>query len=460
MRLLSIFLLFSLVVAGLIVLISCSGGSGQGTVNTSLSDPSTCSAPSGPFRHIYVTVTDVLINQSADAGANDSGWVDLASGLNSNPVQVDLLGVSSQCFLSMLGSAGVKAGSYEQIRVMLAANSASVANNKCGSFANCVMLTSDPSNTPVALQLSSESQTGIKIPSGQIAGGKFTVGTGETKDLNIDFNACASIVVQGNGQYRLKPVLHAGEVTVQSAASAISGTVIDGSTKLPVAGGNTIVALEQVDSNNVDRVVMEGVADSSGNFSLCPVPDGTYDLVAIAINGSGTTYSATVITGVHPGDVLGTVPLTPAGLPASINGQVTTSNGTGGTIADLSISALQSIGNNVMITVPLAQQSAVTLTLTTGACNGTDCANYTLFVPAGNPSVGTFVSPGPQSPNAPAGAPFNYTVDAQAFVPGGGQITDCTPSDVPTSLNDANSTLSVTVGGTVNAATIGFTGCQ
>jgi hypothetical protein len=48
------------------------------------------------------------------------------------------------------------------------------------------MLTSDPSNTPQALQLSSESTTGIKIPSGQIAGGDFTVASGETKDLNID----------------------------------------------------------------------------------------------------------------------------------------------------------------------------------------------------------------------------------------------------------------------------------
>ena len=456
MRYLKLLLLFLLIVLPGVILLSCSSGSGQGTVNTSLSDPSTCSAPNGPYRHIYVTVTDVLINQSADAGANDPGWVHLASDLNNKPVQVDLLGISSQCFLSMLGSTGVKAGSYEQIRVMLAPNSATVANNKCVSFANCLMLTSDPSNTPIALQLSSESQTGIKIPSGQIAGGKFTVAAGETKDLNIDFNACASIVVQGNGQYRLNPVLHAGEVAVQSPASAISGTVIDNSTQLPVAGGNTIVALEQADANNVDRVVMEGVADSSGNFVLCPIPDGTYDLVAIAINGLGNTYSATVITGVQPGDTLGTVPLTPvapAGLPASINGQVTTSNGAGGTVADLSISALQQAGT-FMVTVPLAQQSAATLSLTTAPCSGTDCVNYTLFVPAGNPSVGAFVSGGPQNPSTPAGSPFNYTVDAQAFVPGGGQAPDCSPPEMPTG------TISVTAGAITNAATIAFTGCQ
>src|SRR2546427_9064784 len=186
-----------------------------------------------------------------------------------------------------------------------------------------MMLTSDPSNTPQALQLSSESQTGIKIPSGQIAGGSFTVGSGQTKDLNIDFDACASVVVQGNGQYRLKPVLHAGEVSLQSASSSISGTIIDGLTQLPVVGGNTVVALEQADGT----VVMEAVPASDGSFVFCPVADGMYNLVAVAIDGSGNTYAATVITGVKAGDSLGTVPLTTAALPASIGGHGTTSKG-------------------------------------------------------------------------------------------------------------------------------------
>jgi hypothetical protein len=50
---------------------------------------------------------------------------------------------------------------------------------------------------------------GLKIPFGQIASGGFTIGAGQTKDLDIDFNTCASIVIEGHGQYRLKPVLHA-----------------------------------------------------------------------------------------------------------------------------------------------------------------------------------------------------------------------------------------------------------
>src|SRR5947207_7019831 len=161
------------VITAAIFLISCGGSSQPATVNLSLSDPATCAAPQGPFRHIYVTVTDVKIHQSDSASPNDSGWLDLTKDLSGNPVQVDLLGVSNQCFLAMLGSAGIPAGHYQQLRIFLAADNVTVNNNKCGNFANCVMLTSDPSNTPQQLQLSSETKTGIKIPSGQMAGGEF-----------------------------------------------------------------------------------------------------------------------------------------------------------------------------------------------------------------------------------------------------------------------------------------------
>src|SRR5512146_2922524 len=327
----SLIILFSIATA--IFLVSCGSGSKSAqpaSVTVHISDPATCAAPNGPFSHVYVTISDVLIHQSANAGANDAGWVDLTPSLKNAPVQVDLLGLASnQCFLATLGSTGIQPGTYQQIRVMLAENGASVAGNKCGGTANCVMLTSDATSTPKALLLSSEAQTGIKIPSGQIAGGQFTVAAGQTKDLNIDFNACASIVVLGNGQFRLKPVLHAGEVSLTS--SSISGTVVDSATGKPIVGGNTVVALEQKDSNSVDRVIMETVTASNGSFVFCPVPTGTYDVVVTAIDGAGTAYGATVITGVQPGNSLGNVPIAAAALPASIAGQVTSSTGSAAT---------------------------------------------------------------------------------------------------------------------------------
>jgi protocatechuate 3,4-dioxygenase beta subunit len=120
--------------------------------------------------------------------------------------------------------------------------------------------------------LSSESKTGLKIPSGQIAAGGFTIAAGQTKDLDIDFNTCASIVTEGNGQYRLKPVLHAGEVSTTS--TSINGNVLDQATGNPVTGEVT-VALEQKDTSGVDRIVMSTLAGSDGSFVFCPIPSGT-----------------------------------------------------------------------------------------------------------------------------------------------------------------------------------------
>jgi hypothetical protein len=76
-------------IGAIITLVACSdgkvnggGGGGTGTVTTTISDPSTCSAPQGPYSHVYVTIADVQIHQSATAAANDSGWQDLTPGLS------------------------------------------------------------------------------------------------------------------------------------------------------------------------------------------------------------------------------------------------------------------------------------------------------------------------------------------------------------------------------------------
>jgi len=239
----------------------------------------------------------------------------------------------------------------------------------------------------------------------------------------------------------------------------------------PIAGGNTVVALEQKDSSGIDRVIMETVTDASGAFVFCPVAAGTYDVVVVAVSGTQVAYGSTVITGVQPGNALGTVPLVgqaganPA--PASITGQITTSTGSAGTAADISLSVLQPISVNsttVLVTIPLAAQSAATVSLTTAAnaaCPAkTDCVSYTLSVAAANPSVGSFSTTGTQQPAAPLSGPVGYTVDAIAFVPGGGNALDCNPSEMQTSSNTSNTTLTVVPGTSVTAASLAFTGCQ
>ena len=452
---------------------SCSSGGGthsaasNAMVNVRISDPATCSGPKGAFSHIYVTITDVQINASQNAGDNDSGWVDLTPSLAQNPQQVDLLGqANNQCFLATLGDTTALApGSYQQVRIVLASGSMVVVNNACGTAANCVMLSSTPT-AGQPLLLSSEAKTGIKIPSGQISGGQFVIAAGETKDLDIDFNACESIVAEGNGRFRLKPVLHAGEVSLTS--TSINGTIVDGATGQSVVGGTTVVALEQNDGSGVDRVIMETATDASGAFSFCPVASGTYDVVAVAVNGMQVAYAATVITGVQPGNALGMVPLvaqsgsSPA--PASISGEVTTSTGTAATAADISLSALEPVGSSLFVTIPLASQSASAANLTTApgtSCPGqTDCAAYTLSVPALNPSVGAFRASASQKPAPPASGPANYTIDAFAFSTDGTSTPDCTPSEMKTSSTATGTPLTSVSGLSTTAATLKFSGCQ
>jgi hypothetical protein len=292
------------------------------------------------------------------------------------------------------------------------------------------------------------------------------IADGETKDLDIDFNACESIVAEGNGQFRLKPVLHAGEVSLTS--TSINGTVVDGVTNQPISGGNTVVALEQKDSSGIDRVVMETVTDAAGAFSFCPVAAGTYDVVVGAVSGTQVAYAATVITGVQPGNALGMVPVIAqtgtSTTPASITGLVTTSTGSVATASDVSLSALQPITSSVLVAIPLAGQSATMANLTTAAGStcptNTDCASYTLSIPALNPSVGAFVASASQKPAAPAAGPVIYTIDAFAFTTDATSTPDCSPAELKTNLTSTNTPLTVTSGTSSTAATLAFVGCQ
>ncbi len=460
------------------ITVACGGNNKQlststASVTTSISDPPTCASPSGPYTHVYVTISDVQIHASATANANDAGWVDLTPSLKSAPKQVDLLALGGTgCVLAQLGSpTNIAAGTYQQIRVYLSPNNTSVASNACGNAgANCVVI----NGTTSALNLSSETQTGIKIPPGQIAGGAFTVAAGENKSLDIDFDACASIVIQGNS-FHLKPTMHAGEVSL--VANAITGQLVDAVTKAPLSSVKEIVALEQKDANGVDRVIMQITPDATGAFNICPVPAGTYDVVAVAIVTSGgnatAAYATTITTGVQAGFALGNVLM--FAQPASgtttqqavIGGLVSTANtSNAGTATDVNIAALQPItvgATTTSYTIPLAQQQSSSINLTTAAgascAAGTDCVQYQLGVPAVLPYVGAYASTG-ASYTQVTGTTVPYTVDVQAFVSGGAATPSCTPSEVMVTTDSANQPLVVTAGITTTAADAKLTGCQ
>lgn len=439
---------------------SSSTGTATGKVAVSISDPATCAGPSGPFLHVYVTITDVQANVSSTAGDSDSGWTDLTPNLSKQPKQIDLLGqANNQCFLATLGDAQeLQAGRYQQIRLILADNSANVPNNVCSSSANCVVLSKD--NSVHTLQLSSEAKTGLKIPPGQIASGGLNIAQGDTKDLNIDFSTCESIVQQGNGQYRLKPVLHAGEVSTTS--TSINGKVLDKATGNPV-NGIVLVALEQKDATGVDRVVMSTLANADGTFVFCPIPTGSYDVVILGVTGNGVVYQPSIVTGVANGQTTGNVNLylsTAGGLgSATLAGTVTSqSTANAGTVADVQLSALETVGT-ATFTIPLiptALQSSATLTVETVAQNscpkGTNCTDYSMVGPAGGAYVGAYASSGP---TLALSAPLaSYVVDGIAFVPSSGGVLNCTPSEQKTQAYALTNQFSISVGA------LAFTQCQ
>jgi len=443
---------------------SPSTGSTMGQVSIMVSDPASCKSPSGPFAHVYVTITDIQANTNGSAGDNDMGWTDLTPSLAKAPMQVDLLGQATNgCFLATLGdNLELQPGSYRQIRIILADNSATVSNNACGSSANCVVLASDSSLH--ALQLSSEAKTGLKIPSGQIASGAFTIAAGQTKDLDIDFITCESIVHEGNGKYRLKPVLHAGEVSTTS--TSINGKVLDGVTGNPVDGA-VLVAVEQKDSAGIDRVQRATLAASDGTFVFCPLPGGTYDVVIIGTRADGAIYEPSIITGVSVGSTTGSVnlfALASAALSSStLNGTVTSQNSSmAGTVADVEISVLETV-NSVTYVIPLpptTTQNAATLALETAAPGGTltcpvgtYCANYSLSVSSGAANAGAWSSTGTTiTANVTLAT---YQIDGLAFVPSSGGLPDCSPSELTTAA------FTLPAGGaTVTVDPLAFAACQ
>lgn len=469
------------------LIVSCSGSysvkqtNGMGTISVSISDPPSCMPPNGQFVHVFITIRSVQAHISATATDSDAGWQELAPQLATAPMQIDLFSTpQTTCILAQLGSASLPAGTYQQIRLLLVSNSpaagaATPSQNACaGNGFNCVVLGDGSIHE---LNLSSQDNTGLKIPPGQIVGGPITVAPGQSVDLNIDFNACASILQEGNGAFRLKPTLTAGQVSANN--SGIGGQVVDSVTKSPIAG-QVQVAIEQPDTTGTDRILMQTTADANGNFRFCPLPTGTFDIVAVAVGPNNLPYNATAIANVPNGTNLNVslVAETGATAPAVLQGVVTATTGTAGAIADVTLSALQqiSIGTTMRnITIPLEKIQASGTTPETDstglisvssntACPktapaNTNCAQYTLVVPASNPNVGVFSSSGVTF-TAPAGEAVLFSVDAQAAKPMSGGTPDCTPAEIIMAKDANGQPLSVAAATTTNVGEIDFKGCS
>src|SRR3954467_925602 len=204
------------------------GGSSNGTLGVSLTD-----APGCGYDAVNVTVSKVRVHMNAAVPDTSAGWSEITL---SPPQKINLLDLTNGKILS-LGETPLPAGHYTQMRLVLEPNT-----GPNPPFANSVILSSGPT-TEIALTTPSASQSGIKINN------PFTVTSGQRSDFVLDFDACKSVVRNGNGDYLLKPVIN----IVPNTANGIAGFV----DKTLNTVSNNVIVSAQVGGTVVDSTVLE-----------------------------------------------------------------------------------------------------------------------------------------------------------------------------------------------------------
>lgn len=299
------------------------GGTGiaMGTLTVSMTD-----APACGYDHVWVTVKSVRVHKSSMAGDGDSGWSEVPVDAP-NGRRIDLLdlrnGVQTE-----LGTTALPAGTYTQMRLVLAENA---GNNP--PFANAVFPTGGQER---ALDTPSAQQSGIKLNV------NVTVPEGQEAHVLLDFDACRSIVKAGNsGKYNLKPVIDVTTL-LQDAGLRIHGV-------LSIPPGELAATSVSVQASG-PVVVKATTPRDDGSFTLYPVPAGTYDLVVTSPNRATMLMTGVpVISGTPTTVSSATVPIAPAAAgstPRTAAGTLTPSTG--------SVRALQSFQGGPTVEVQWA----------------------------------------------------------------------------------------------------------
>ncbi len=318
------------------------GGSAPGTLGVSLTD-----APACGFDKVNVTVTKVRINQSSTAGENDGGWTDitLSPARKINLLEWNNGGITS------LGETPLAAGRYSQLRLVLDPNTAN-------GLANSVVL--EGSTNEIPLETPSAVQSGIKLVN------EFDVASGQRVDLLMDFDACKSIVLRGNGVYALKPVIK----VVPFVLNGINGFL---DTTLLTSG--VMVTAQQ------NGVIVQTTAPNTttGEFFLARLPAGTYDVVLTA-NGRSTAVIAGVLVATSTSVVPVSNTVTRITLPTS-------------SMRSVSGTAVLSPVSNTEVAYVAAKQTfgtAPTVTVKSVAADEVNGGSYSLSLPIGEPLFGSF----------------------------------------------------------------------
>ena len=200
---------------------------------------------------VIICVTRVEVHKAGNDST--SGWF----VINDSTRYFDLLQLTNGAS-AILGDTSLPAGQYTQIRLFIGD----------GSYVIDQGIKYD-------LEVPSGSQSGLKLIH------QFTIESNKLYELLLDFNVEKSIVITGNGQYKLKPTI---KVTPVVISGSISGQV------LPLDAQPTIWTVYGIDT-------ITTYTDLQGHFKLMGLLQGLYDVNIIPLDTM--VYRDTVITGVQ-----------------------------------------------------------------------------------------------------------------------------------------------------------------
>jgi hypothetical protein len=200
---------------------------------------------------VIICVTRVEVHKSGSDST--SGWF----VINDSTRYFDLLLLTNGAS-AVLGDTSLTAGKYTQIRLIIGD----------GSYVIDQGVKHD-------LEIPSGSQTGLKLTH------QFTIEGGKLYELILDFNVDKSIVVTGNGRYKLKPTIRVMPMVI---SGSIAGQV------LPLDAHPSIWTVHGTDT-------ITTYTDIQGFFKLIALPSGMYDVNIVPFDT--LVYRDTVIANIQ-----------------------------------------------------------------------------------------------------------------------------------------------------------------
>ncbi|HEX9023497.1 MAG TPA: DUF4382 domain-containing protein [Geobacteraceae bacterium] len=252
----ALFLMAALV--GLGQMQGCGGGGGTnvpvnpnvGALQVGITD-----SPAFPnFSSVHLTIDKVVVVPAGKEGLSDNDPGLPVIAVFPGGMGVDILNLH---FLpQILGTTTIPAGTYSQVRLILAPNSPTLSNY--------VVLSGDPAKLP--LTTPSAQQTGVKIV------GNFTVTAGALNTIVLDFNPNEAIVIAGkSGNINFKPT---GIRIIQVFNSLTNAGSVSGAIRSPQFGSWSSAKVTVVPRNPAGSAVTSGIVFS--NFSSPSVWKSTF----------------------------------------------------------------------------------------------------------------------------------------------------------------------------------------